>query len=119
MLKARWKEDDDRFLTYMYGKNKNKELAKMLNRSINAIKARAYFLKLTSPQKETLCWSCKRACGKDMCSWAREFKPISGWAAEKTIILEEGEETVNSYRVEICPEYIFDEREKRKDKNGK
>lgn len=52
---------------------------------------------------ETKCWSCKNACGN--CSWSKEFKPVDGWIATKTFLINENED---SFIVHKCPEYIFD-----------
>ncbi len=61
--------------------------------------------------KETLCWTCKKSIGKNMCSWAKSFTPVEGWKA-KEIILGLGTKTckhINSYCVEECPLYECDE----------
>lgn len=49
------------------------------------------------------CWTCRNACGG--CSWSREFQPVEGWTAEKTVIPSNGE-YAESYRIVKCPEYI-------------
>lgn len=53
--------------------------------------------------KETKCWSCKNANGK--CSWSKNFQPVEGWTAIKTIIPSDNEE---SYLVYKCPNYVLD-----------
>jgi hypothetical protein len=55
---------------------------------------------------EQLCWSCANACGG--CSWARDFIPVKGWEAEKTIVPSDKTET---YEILLCPQYKFDKRE--------
>lgn len=55
-------------------------------------------------RKETLCWTCKNACGG--CSWSQSFTPVEGWDATETVLkCAEGEET--SYFVSGCPLYII------------
>ena len=48
------------------------------------------------------CWTCQNSCGG--CNWSREFKPVDGWEAEKTILISNGE-YADSYRIISCPEY--------------
>jgi len=52
-------------------------------------------------EKDTLCWSCQRACGGMGCSWAHDFTPVDGWEAE-----QHGD----SYFVKSCPLYIKERR---------
>ena len=52
-------------------------------------------------KKDSLCWDCKRACGKDQCSWAARFEPVSGWNAEQNEL---------GFLVTSCPQYIEDDR---------
>lgn len=57
--------------------------------------------------KDTLCWSCSKACGD--CDWSAELKPVKGWTAVPTkIIGNYGWDKVDTYRVESCPEYEND-----------
>lgn len=64
------------------------------------------------PEKVTLCWSCQRACGEQMCSWAKEFKPVEGWEAIETEFEVRGKKgfrkMVQTYRVDACPLYLID-----------
>lgn len=54
--------------------------------------------------KTTLCWDCKKAVLG--CSWARNFKSVHGWVAEKTSrILSDRKTRIRSYRVISCPEF--------------
>ena len=55
--------------------------------------------------KETLCWTCKNACGK--CSWSKGFEPVDGWDAIPTKIKVsiETNEYTDSYFVKNCPLY--------------
>lgn len=56
-------------------------------------------------KKDTLCWSCKKACCG--CSWSKFFIPVKGWVAEPTIIADKAETyKINSYHVKSCPKYI-------------
>ena len=52
---------------------------------------------------QTLCWDCRNATEKD-CEWARYFKPVPGWEAEKTK-MKTGEA---SYIVYDCPRFVRD-----------
>ena len=57
--------------------------------------------------KDTLCWSCAKACGD--CDWSAELKPVKGWTAVPTTIIGNyGWDRVNTYRVDACPEYEND-----------
>lgn len=58
---------------------------------------------------KSLCWRCKRATG--FCSWSREFEPVKGWTAEKTIT-----GTMESYEVKQCP--LFEKNKRSMRKNG-
>lgn len=49
------------------------------------------------------CWTCKNACGG--CSWSREFKPVNGWTAEKSVI-PGNRELSETYKIISCPEYV-------------
>ena len=55
--------------------------------------------------KDTLCWTCKKACGGHDCPWAAELKPVKGWAAEKTLRSYANGEKVKSFQVVECPLY--------------
>lgn len=62
---------------------------------------------------ETLCWTCKNACGS--CSWSRSLTPVKGWEAKK--IKVKGNfytgEVLDSFIVKNCPEYIPDGKEEK------
>lgn len=53
-------------------------------------------------RKQQLCWICKNACGG--CSWSRAFKPVEGWTANATIIVNDNN-IVESYHITACPEF--------------
>lgn len=48
------------------------------------------------------CWTCKNCYGG--CEWSRDFQPVPGWIAEKTVINNDGE-TLESYKIIKCPKY--------------
>lgn len=57
-----------------------------------------------------LCFSCAKAvCG---CSWSKCFKPIDGWDATPTKIMNwtDGKRTIttDSYAIRECPEFVPD-----------
>ena len=52
-------------------------------------------------KQETICWDCKRSCGKNKCQWANNFTTIKGWDAEQNDL---------GFLVKSCPEYIEDDR---------
>lgn len=52
-------------------------------------------------KKESLCWSCEKACGN--CSWSKGLVPIPGWEAKKTQPYS-ASDTIG-YFVMRCPEY--------------
>lgn len=80
-------------------------------------------------KKETICFNCinsvpnpKTGAG---CSWSREYKPVDGWVAKKTMIinraLAENDEDymIPSYRVDACPMFDSDEAQYAKPIRGK
>lgn len=60
--------------------------------------------------KPTLCWKCEKACGG--CAWSKDFIPVDGWKAEKTMILADrgyyANKVVDSYIVKKCPLFVDD-----------
>lgn len=54
-------------------------------------------------KKDTLCWSCKNACGG--CSWSRDFTPVEGWNATPTKINSHRLGQIDSYIIHDCPEF--------------
>ena len=54
-------------------------------------------------KQDQLCNICGNACGG--CSWSREFIPVKGWKAEKTKIMTQHSEEIESYYVIDCPLY--------------
>lgn len=70
-------------------------------------------------KKSSLCWKCKKSVGG--CSWSREFKPVNGWKAERTIISNHSNRgnkyqrtKIESYIVSECPEFDGGKLEKAK-----
>ena len=62
--------------------------------------------------KDTLCWTCEWAGGKDeKCPWAKDFTPVEGWKATPTKILRQSQtskiekEYTDSFIVHKCPLY--------------
>lgn len=51
----------------------------------------------------TICWDCSRACGADMCSWAKSGKPVDGWDAEYDPVNMSWYGPTESYKVHSCP----------------
>lgn len=49
---------------------------------------------------DTLCVTCRKACGK--CSWSETLTPVPGWTAEETTTSY----GLSSYLVTACPEYV-------------
>lgn len=60
-------------------------------------------LKKINHKQETLCWSCKKACGK--CSWSKSFKPVKGWKATPTKI-RNGSGMIDSFFIHECPLFV-------------
>lgn len=68
-------------------------------------------------KKDTICFDCENAVpnnetGKG-CSWSRCFKPVEGWTAEKTVIVnrdrsDEKTYTTDSFAVYECPKFVSD-----------
>jgi hypothetical protein len=60
--------------------------------------------------KATICWDCKNAVKG--CSWSKDFKPVDGWEAIPTKILQKDnrfgryDKTLNSYIVISCPQFV-------------
>lgn len=69
-------------------------------------------------QKGTLCWYCRRAAGpiRDRCSWAEAFRPVEGWTATQTLIIDKdtlndrARHVMQSYHVYDCPLFWRDDR---------
>lgn len=61
----------------------------------------------------TICWNCSNATGN--CSWSKNFTPIDGWKAKKTILnlgysdYSGKPKKAVSYIVKKCPEFEPDE----------
>lgn len=61
----------------------------------------------------TICWNCSKATGN--CSWSKNFIPIEGWKAKKTILnlgysaYSGKPKKAVSYIVKKCPEFEPDE----------
>ena len=49
----------------------------------------------------TLCWECSK--GVRECQWMSDLKPIPGWIAEKTVIINGKRRGFQSYCVIKCP----------------
>lgn len=64
--------------------------------------------------RATLCWKCANAVpnreGTRGCSWSKEFKPVEGWDAEKTVLFtgywNSKRFGTDSYIVKSCPEFV-------------
>lgn len=64
-------------------------------------------------QPNTLCELCEKACG--FCSWSREFRPVEGWEAIRSDIVERDSASdrrmkvrvSESYIVVSCPEFLL------------
>lgn len=72
---------------------------------------------LRTMNKPTLCWTCQRAVGANMCDWAKYFEPVKGWVA-KPVKIGTGrynDKVINSYLVITCPLYIKDVKKKKKE----
>lgn len=75
------------------------------NRLLAVIYAGTSADKLDSKYRsETICWHCRRAVA-DKCSWAREFKPVDGWIAERRERQGYHNARYISYTVLECPEF--------------
>lgn len=60
--------------------------------------------------KSNICFDCQNAvCG---CSWSRDFTPVPGWTAEKTVIrqiyVKGYEQDVETYHITACPQFVPD-----------
>lgn len=60
--------------------------------------------------KPNICFDCQNAvCG---CSWSRDFTPVPGWTAEKTVIrqiyVKGYEQDVETYHITACPQFVPD-----------
>ena len=53
------------------------------------------------------CWSCKKARGDSNCIWMNGDKPVEGWKAKKTKIIN-ADSIISSYKITYCPNYIQD-----------
>jgi len=71
----------------------NKKAAKL------GIELPAYARKSMFVPSNTLCWTCTRSTGRNMCAWARWGTPVDGWETRTA-----GEYNV-SHDVVSCPQY--------------
>ena len=55
--------------------------------------------------KDTLCWTCRKACGGYDCPWAEKLKPVEGWTAKETVRRYNDNTEIRSYQVIECPLY--------------
>lgn len=60
------------------------------------------------PAGDQICWTCRRAAGPRMCSWAACGEPVEGWDA--TFCPAGGAYALDTYAVRGCPLYAKDER---------
>lgn len=68
-------------------------------------------------KRETLCWRCEWAAGKDgKCAWASRFKPVPGWKATPTVLTPD-DRPVDSFDVIECPLFEKDHRIQKKRRN--
>lgn len=60
---------------------------------------------------KTLCWDCANYCGG--CSWSEHLNhtPVKGWRAFRRDLSNKTGETIESYVVIDCPEFIRDAEE--------
>jgi len=65
-------------------------------------------------KKSTLCWTCQNGYA-NKCPWMTDFTPVEGWEAEKTVIMDNIREPIDSYLVIKCPMYV---KENIKDNNS-
>ena len=63
-------------------------------------------------KKDTLCWTCEWAAGKDKkCPWSSKFQPVPGWNADPTKIQvaptngNDKRHIIDSFIVHECPLY--------------
>ena len=59
--------------------------------------------------KDSLCWECSKATAGSDCPWANEFKPVDGWLATPTKILDSRRKpkiVIESFDDKYCP--LFD-----------
>lgn len=71
-----------------------------------------------------ICARCQKACGG--CSWSEldpntgkpKFKPVNGWTAEEVPLnlgyASRGRRVINTYHITACPEFVKDEKRKRR-----
>ena len=99
-------EEDARLRELTKARTNNARIAKTLNRTKGAVEMRKRDLGISvSPQSETLCWRCARSTGKNMCSWARSFGPVTGWDAQPTTLASSQGKMRDSFHVRSCPQY--------------
>ena len=80
---------------HAYGDFREKRRGKMLN-------------------KQTLCWDCANAVNG--CKWSMNGEPVDGWTAEETELKCKGQ-SVRSFHVISCPEFIRDAERKERTVN--
>ena len=57
--------------------------------------------------KGTLCWICANAYAHK-CEWMKNYTPVNGWEAQKTVIHDLFNGDIDSYKVIKCPNFIPD-----------
>lgn len=115
-----WEEPEIQYLIEHYHDTPTRKIAKALGRSVGSTQKKVRDLGLPQKVKRkqiepiTKCWSCRNAVPsiykEQGCSWSRDFIPVKGWTAKKTIINIHGSirRENESYFVRSCPEYISD-----------
>lgn len=91
-----------RFCKKKFNTFNNKQIycSKKCSNAFNYNKARK-----EATRTDSLCWSCKNACGG--CSWSSSFVPVKNWKAKPTKVKCTGG-YVDSFHVIKCPEFDRD-----------
>lgn len=84
------------------------DIARKLGRTRNAISFK--LREISDSEREgriisgQLCWSCVNFASG--CSWSRNFIPVKGWTAKRTLVKHGNDSKIESYSVLSCPEYV-------------
>lgn len=119
-----WSAEEDAYIIENYKNIRYCDIAAHLGRKAHSVQQRVCKLikkgVITEHKVDTrkgatnMCFDCKRAAGKNMCSWARSLTPVKGWEAERAIVDAGRTGEFETWHILSCP--LFDAEEKRRRK---
>ena len=109
-----WSDEEIKSVVNYYKKHNISETAREFHTTTPKIKQilLSQGVRIKAPLKVgSLCNFCKRAARflEFPCPWAKEFEPVKGWDAEKTILKFAGNQNCQTYRIKDCPLFMEDD----------